>query len=302
MPFEKPTMFREILKHVKEGVYFVDINRKITFFNDYAQIITGFSASEVLSRYCYDNILNHVDEEGTKLCLGGCPLHDSIVTGKHNEASVYLHHKEGHRVKVFVRTFPLYDNGQCIGALELFSDDNTSLKLKMELQNLKILAMTDQLTQLANRRSASAYLSRKISEWQLFQVPFAVAMADIDCFKKVNDTYGHDIGDKVLQMTAKSLASAVRSEDLVSRWGGEEFLAVFNATSLEQVNSIANRMRMLVEQSSLKREGQAISVTVSIGALLVQSDAEKDVIINLVDTLLYQSKHNGRNCVSLATL
>ncbi len=302
MSFEKSTMYQDILKQVKEGVYFVDTDRKITFYNDYAQIITGYKDSEVLSRYCYDNIFNHVDEAGNRLCEGGCPLHRSIATGEQCESTVYLHHKEGHRIKVFVRTFPLFSEGTCIGAIELFTDENNSSQLKMELETLKILAMTDQLTRLANRRSATEYLARKISELQVFQASFAVAMIDIDFFKKVNDTYGHDIGDLVLQMTSKSLVSAVRSEDLISRWGGEEFLAVFNAASLEQVNTIANRMRMLVEQSCLEREGHPINVTVSIGALLVQSDAEKDAIIKAVDHLLYQSKHNGRNCVSLATL
>lgn len=74
----KGLVYKEILQCIKEGVYFVDTNRKITFWNDYAEEITGFSASEVLDSHCYDNILNHVDDAGTHLCIEGCPLHNTI--------------------------------------------------------------------------------------------------------------------------------------------------------------------------------------------------------------------------------
>ncbi len=103
---EKNLIYKEIMQIIKEGVYFVDTDRKITFWNDYAQEITGFSATEVLDSHCYDNILNHVDDAGTQLCKTGCPLHKTIEDSIKGEASVYLHHKDGHRVPVVVRTFP----------------------------------------------------------------------------------------------------------------------------------------------------------------------------------------------------
>jgi diguanylate cyclase (GGDEF)-like protein/PAS domain S-box-containing protein len=299
---EKNLIYQEILKHVKEGVYFVDTDRKITFWNNHAEKITGFTAAEVLEKHCFDNILNHVDDEGTHLCWQGCPLHRTMEDSFNREASVYLHHKQGHRVPVMVRTYPLYDEDQLIGAIELFSDEKPPIQLMKEIEDLKVLAMTDQLTGLANRRYTESFLSGKIVELDEFKTPFGVALVDIDHFKAVNDTYGHDVGDLAIQMTVRSLVGAVRSSDLVGRWGGEEFLVVFSVVDFEQLQLITERMRMLVETSSVQRQGSDIRVTVSIGAVFVEKPSAKDCLIQMADQLMYQSKREGRNRISLATL
>ena len=299
---EKNVIFQEILRHVKEGVYFVDTDRKITFWNNHAEKITGFTAAEMLDKHCYDNILKHVDDEGTQLCWHGCPLQSTMDDGLNRDAAVYLHHKQGHRVPVMVRTYPLYDGGQLIGAVELFSDEKPLSQLLNEMEGLKVLAMTDQLTGLANRRYTESFLAGKLVELDEFKTPFGVALVDIDHFKAVNDAYGHDVGDLVLQMAVKSLANGVRSGDLVGRWGGEEFLVVFSAVHFEQLRQITERMRMLVEASTLQREGSDVRVTVSIGAVLVESPSDKDRIIQMADQLMYRSKKEGRNRIVVATL
>ncbi len=299
---EPTVLYTEILKHVKEGVYFVDTNRKITFWNNHAECISGFSASEVLSSYCYDNILNHVDDEGIHLCRQGCPLHRTIEDCFNREASVYLHHKEGYRVPVAVRTFPLYDHGELIGAIELFSNEKSPNELQRDIEELKVLAMTDQLTGLANRRHTYTFLAGKLVELEEFQTPFAVALIDIDHFKAVNDTHGHDLGDQVICTTANSLTHAVRANDLVSRWGGEEFLVVFSAAGEKEVKLISERMRMLVQNSSTQRGGANIEVTVSIGAVAVEKLSSKNTIVQLADQLMYRSKQQGRNCVTIASV
>jgi diguanylate cyclase (GGDEF)-like protein/PAS domain S-box-containing protein len=299
---EKNLVYQEILKYVKEGVYFVDTDRKITFWNNHAEKITGFTAAEVLEKYCYDNILNHVDDRGTHLCLQGCPLHKTMDDGVPREASVYLHHKQGHRVAVMVRTYPMYDAGRLIGAIELFSDEKPPTRWIEEMADLKILAMTDQLTGLANRRYTESFLTGKLMELEEFTTPFGVALIDIDHFKSVNDTYGHDTGDLALQMVANSLLNAVRSSDLIGRWGGEEFLAVFSVVGQVQLQQIAERMRMLVEASSVRREEAEIRVTVSIGAVFVEKPSSKEHLIRRADQLMYRSKSEGRNRSAIAGL
>lgn len=299
---ENNLIYQEVLKHVKEGVYFVDTNRKITFWNHHAEKITGFAAEQVLDRHCYENILNHVDEDGNPLCQQGCPLHRTMEDTHNREALVYLHHKQGHRVPVMVKTFPLYDGDRLIGAIELFSDEKPPTQLLKEIEDLKVLAMTDQLTGLANRRYTESFLSGKLVELEEFDTPFGVALVDIDHFKAINDTYGHDTGDLAIQMVVRSLVNAVRSGDLVGRWGGEEFLVVFSAVGFDQLRQISERMRMLVEASSVQREGSDIRVTVSIGSVFVEKTASKDRIIHLADRLMYQSKEKGRNRITLASL
>ena len=99
--------FHDVFDDLYEGVYFVDRDRGITFWNQGAVRITGFTSQEMLGHFCYDNLLNHVDEQGNQLCMGGCPLHATLQDGNARSAQVYLHHKSGHRVRVNVRIRPL---------------------------------------------------------------------------------------------------------------------------------------------------------------------------------------------------
>ena len=299
---EKKLIFEEILKYVKEGVYIVDTDRRITFWNEFAERVTGFAAEEVIGRFCFDNLLGHVDEQGNSLCRNGCPLYHTMQDSQNREALVYLHHKHGHRVPVIVRTFPLSDDGRIIGAIELFSSDTSPTQLMEEIEELKAMAMTDPLTGLANRRMADAFLASKIQELEEFHIPFGVALIDIDDFKEINDSYGHDTGDQVIQMVARSLTGAVRSKDLVVRWGGEEFLIVSAGIDSEQFHQTSERMRMLVETSSVSHEEAAIGVTISIGSVFVDRKASHDQIIRMADQLMYTSKANGKNRVTSATV
>lgn len=112
-----------LLDEVAEGVYFTDRQRRITFWNKAAERISGFSRTEVLGRRCLENILIHVDDRGRSMCMGLCPLANTLKDGQPRRAAIYLHHKNGHRVPVQVRIFPLRDEKQReIGAVELFTD------------------------------------------------------------------------------------------------------------------------------------------------------------------------------------
>lgn len=292
-------IFKEMLENFYEGVYFVDQERKITFWNKGAERITGFSANEVIDSYCFNNILNHVDDDGNQLCKGGCPLHKTLVDGEERENGVYLHHKDGHRVSVNVRTIPIYDNGQIIGAVEVFNDNTINSDLFKEIEDLKILASMDQLTDLPNRRYVDAFIKSKHAEFSALEIPYGVMFMDIDHFKSVNDDYGHDAGDKVLQMVAKTFRSTIRSNDIVGRWGGEEFVAVFQGVTQETLNTLAEKMRMLVERSSIRENEFILKVTVSIGATLVNPEDSIETILARADKLMYEAKDKGRNQVSV---
>ena len=105
MPSED--LYRDLVENMHDGIYFVDRERRITYWNKGAERITGYSAAEVVGKSCADNILVHVDALGRQLCKGSCPLVASMADGAPHEAEVYLHHKQGHRLPVWVRTSPL---------------------------------------------------------------------------------------------------------------------------------------------------------------------------------------------------
>ena len=162
-------------------------------------------------------------------------------------------------------------------------------------------ALTDPLTQLPNRRHGLDFLA---SEWAFAQsnaLPMACLLLDIDHFKRINDTYGHAAGDAVLRQLAELLKRASRAEDLVFRYGGEEFAAVLpNATARAAVQ-IAERIRSVVEKYSFLWEGQTIPVTLSIGvASLHGAEMDSQALIQASDAALFEAKRNGRNRVAVA--
>jgi diguanylate cyclase (GGDEF)-like protein/PAS domain S-box-containing protein len=290
----------EVIENFYEGVYFVDNHRKITFWNKGAERITGFFAEDVLNKYCLNNILNHVDDKGNKLCLQGCPLHKTIEDGFIREAKVYLHHKEGHRVSVNVRTIPLKVDGKIIGAAEIFTDNSEHKKLIDDLEKLKFIAMYDQLTSLANRRYLDAYLESKMIEYQKLDLSFGVVFLDIDHFKNFNDKYGHDVGDEVLKMVSNTLRWVTSNGGMAGRWGGEEFIVIFPLMGEEKdLYELAERTRMLIENSSLRKEKENLQVTCSMGITEVRKSDTIETLIKRADELMYISKATGRNKVTV---
>lgn len=297
----KSKLYQELLENLYDGVYYVDRRRAIIFWNKAAEQITGYSREEVMGKRCSDNLLRHVNDHGDCLCLGSCPLAETIVDGAPRSASVFLHHKDGHRVPVQVRVSPVRDEaGKIIGAVEVFNNNSETVAALQKLKELQDLAYSDPLTALANRKYLEIFLDARFNEMRRFGWSFGLIFADIDHFKRINDTYGHPVGDQILKMVANTLAQNSRSFDLVGRWGGEEFLIVLShIKQLPKVGAIAERLRLLVSHSYLNQDQGPLGVTLSMGATLAQPDDTLESLTQRADQLLYQGKNAGRNCLIL---
>jgi len=295
---DKNDFYRNLIENLGEGVYFVDQERRITFWNKAAEKITGFDKKEVVGRRCMDQMLTHVDDSGCCLCVGSCPLSETIADGRERESEVYLHHKQGHRVPVRVRTTPIVDEaGKIIGAVELFTDNSRRIGLEERLAELERLALLDPLTHLPNRRYVETNLQGRFAELRRNDWPFGVLYIDIDRFKSVNDRHGHETGDRVLQLVARTLAANSRPFDVVGRWGGEEFITVVaNSADVSRLSQMGERLRAMVAQSAL-REYPGLRVTVSVGAALANPDDTIETLLRRADEKLYQAKSSGRNKV-----
>ncbi len=294
-------LYWELLDNLYDGVYYVDRSRAITFWNKAAEAITGYHREEVLGKRCSDNLLRHVDEHGHCLCLRACPLAHALEDGRARTASVFLHHKEGHRLPVFVRVSPIRNrSGEIAGAVEIFNDNSETVAALQRLKELQDLAYTDTLTAIANRKYLEMFMEARFNEMRRYGWSFGLIFADIDHFKRVNDTYGHQVGDLVLKMVANTLAENCRSFDLVGRWGGEEFVClVSHIRKPRKLKTIAERLRQLVANSYLGTENGPLAVTLSLGATLAQPEDTMESLTQRADRLLYQSKAAGRNRVTV---
>jgi diguanylate cyclase (GGDEF)-like protein len=171
--------------------------------------------------------------------------------------------------------------------------------VRHQLRRLEDTALQDPLTGIGNRLYMERRLQIAILEFQQHGTPFGILFMDIDHFKLINDTYGHEAGDKVLRMVTATLHRNLRTEDTIARWGGEEFVALLGGINSSSLGRMAEKMRTLIEHSTLWMRGKNVGVTISIGMTLIQpTDSTIQSIINRADHNMYKSKQNGANRIT----
>ncbi|ACL05392.1 sensor domain-containing diguanylate cyclase [Desulfatibacillum aliphaticivorans] len=293
---------RDLFDEMQEGLYLTDNERRITHWNEAAERLTGYTAEQVIGSKCSDNVLMHVNEQGECLCMGECPLRDTIFDGTPREADVFMHHKNGHRVPVRVRVLPLRNsNGDIVGGAEFFSDVSSQMGVQARIKELEQLVLIDNLTMLSNRRHVEAELDRFLTEKQRYDLSFGVLFLDLDHFKNVNDTFGHNVGDLVLKTVGATLKSCARPYDTFGRWGGEEFIGLIRNIDAPNLRGLGERIRGLVAATMINTPcGKTLQVTASIGGTTARQEDDMESIIARADKNLYCSKNSGRNCLTLS--
>lgn len=186
--------------------------------------------------------------------------------------------------------------------IRVASLSRTQDSLRAELDNANKLALVDPLTRLWNRGGIYNLLEREWSEAQRQQTPITLVMADIDHFKKINDTRGHAMGDAVLRSIAKRLLSGLRDEDAVGRVGGEEFLIILTGASPDKAMETVERLRESIASTPLETEEGPYAITMSFGLVSThpQEGKKAEDLVKRADEALYCAKGNGRNRVELA--
>lgn len=292
--------FERIIENLHDGLYFVNRDRVITYWNKAAEQISGFTAEEVVGKSCSDHILTHVDSDGNSICTGTCcPLDATILDGKPREIELYIHHKNGHRVPVSIRVSTLTDkDGNIIGGIELFTKIKDQAANELRVIELEKLALLDTLTQLPNRSYIEREIQNRLEQHKRYNSAFGILFIDIDCFKSINDIHGHIAGDDVLKFIAKTFVANARPFDLYGRWGGDEFIGIIHNVNIDDLELIGNRLRSLIKSSYIIHEERKLFVTVSIGATLIRDNDTIDSLLKRADTLMYKSKAAGRNCLT----
>jgi len=165
---------------------------------------------------------------------------------------------------------------------------------------LDVQARTDELTGLANRRGFKEYLGESEQRREKGKGSFAVIIGDLDNFKQINDDHGHEVGDFVLQEIGHILQVLVRSEDLVVRWGGEEFLVLMADTDLQGAKILAEKIRQKIASTSVAVDGGLVTVTMSLGVDAQKPQGDLYSTLGSADKAMYEAKRRGRNCVVTA--
>jgi len=256
---------RSLLNNLHEGVYVVDTERRIKFWNKAAERISGFSSKEVVGTCCADDILIHIDHCGNSLCRGPCPLSDSMNDGASRNAEVLLHHKEGHRVSVRISTAPLRDEtGTVIGGLEVFEDTTATMSALVEVDSARYDALICPLTGLGTSAYSETMLERRLAETRDIQDGPGLLFIEIDDFQSLKTASGGKVGNVIIKMVGLTLASGMRSCDYLGRWDGDGFLAILPNMTVTELSMIAEQLRARVEKSGRVLTRRDVAVTVSI--------------------------------------
>jgi diguanylate cyclase (GGDEF)-like protein len=170
---------------------------------------------------------------------------------------------------------------------------------KMAEEEIHLLATTDCLTGIANRREFTAILEREAARVKRYSKPFSLTMYDLDYFKRVNDTFGHDVGDCVLQAVTNLVKESIRSADVVARWGGEEFMVLMPETDMQAARKAAEKMRRAIGGHCFDKVG---NLTASFGIAAFEPQDDLHSLLKRVDDALYRAKDKGRNRVETLTV
>lgn len=294
--------YENVLDQLNDGVFFVDVNHNITYWNRGAERITGYTRDEVIGMPCAPGFLGHMDKAGVPVFGNQSPAVLCLKDGAVREHDLYVKHKGGHMVPVLTRITPILNTlDEIIGAMEVFTDNTSKILAMRRIEELEEIALVCPVTHVGNRRYAEMAMANAFEELRRYDWTFGVLFVDVDHFKRVNDLHGHNVGDEVLRMVAMALKSSLRTFDFVGRWGGEEFIIILPNINDEVLLRVAERCRSIVEESRYLHEGKEIQVTVSIGAALAKGNETPVELLDRVDQLMYRGKKSGRNQVCADT-
>ncbi len=287
------TQIKKILDNVASGVYFVDTDRRILYWNKSAEEITGFSSEEIVGRKCNETPLKHLNDKGVNLCESQCPLVEAIEKRKKVVKKIWVHTKSGELKHVVVKTIPLSDkNGKIIGAVETFDDISGMDKLLEMNKKLYRLSTRDSLTDLYNKREMYFHLRKSLASVKRGKRMY-VLLIDLNEFKRVNDECGHMEGDRIIKEFSYKLRHALREEDMIfrpkaSRFGGDEFVVIIETPSSTSVKSLLKRLEKVKE--SLHVETCIGRVSMAIGMTKIRKNDSPDEILRRADKAMYLSK------------
>lgn len=181
--------------------------------------------------------------------------------------------------------------------LQEYDRSRTTRSLLQSREQMRRLASTDELTGLANRRTMAEQLRLQERRCTEQDEQYSVILCDIDYFKRINDIYGHDVGDKVITSVARVLKDNLREFDTVARWGGEEFLVMLPRTNLDGARQVAEKLQQAFNQQHISHDNTVINATLSFGVASASADMHVDECVRQADRRLYKAKSIGRNCV-----
>lgn len=288
---------QKLLDNMHDGVVFLDSSSRILLWNHGAERLTGIAGTSVVHRLFQPSVLRMRDEKGKLIKDDHCPVAHAIQNGVQWLRRLMIKGRTGREVAVDAHAVPVIAaDGTTLGVTLLLHDASSEMTLEERCQSLHEMATRDPLTQVANRAEFDRVHAAFVAAHLESKRPCSMIIADIDRFKRINDTFGHPAGDAIIQSFAKVLQNAARPGDLVARYGGEEFVmlcADCDNASVAVRGEEVRRMFSELRQSVL--DSQCASA--SFGVTEIQPGDTPETMLHRADRALLLAKETGRNKV-----
>ncbi len=261
----------EVLDTLNDGVYIVDPDRRIIYWNQAAENLTGFSAKDVIGTRCQDGILMHVNQQGCALCSDGCPLSHVIETGQRQEMDVIMQHRRGYRLPVQVRGNPILGiGGRVIACVEVFKLQMHSESLFDRITQTENESLQDPTTKLPNARFIEKTLKIKLTNASKSGEPFGMLQLQVCKFDQLKTEHSRQLTEKIMQIVSQSLIANCRVQDTVGRVA-ENHLVVFTAMQdMDQLKQIANNLEQVLSRCTYEAGDERLNITVNVQSSLIQ--------------------------------
>jgi diguanylate cyclase len=295
-------IFSQIFQMVNIGIVVLDKDLKVSHWNRWMALHSGIAEDDIVGASIFDFYPDLKTPRFARSCKS------VLAFGNFSFFSQKLHRylfpfmpdspfaERFDYMQQSCTMGPLRDEENIIRYLYITVQDVTEV-VSYE-QKLLEMNMQDNLTGIYNRRFLEAYLKREFEQHKRYMRPLSIMMLDIDFFKKVNDTYGHQCGDFVLKSVSSEIVAEVRRVDCVARYGGEEFCCLLPETQIRDAMMVAERVRRRIASRSYDFHETSINLTVSIGVSELSQDMDsEDILVRTADEALYDAKKTGRNKV-----
>jgi len=286
---QDPEIFQTVLDSLPTGVYVVDRNGKIFFWNQGAERITGFMRHEVVGRSCRESILVHCNAQGCADCGATCSFSLTMHDGKPREARMRLRHKEGHPIPVLLRTVPIRDRrGILLGAAESFEEQRLASDRDRRQRNLSD-GCVDETTGMPNREFTQFNLRENLTSLEQYHLPFGIMRIRVDHLKEFRAAYGRQAGDAILRVVAQTMRDSLRPSDFLGRWEEDGFLVILANCGTQGVERAAARIRSVVSCAGLRWWGDELTVSTTVGYSIAQGGDTIDSLLNRAQGSLQQA-------------
>jgi diguanylate cyclase (GGDEF)-like protein/PAS domain S-box-containing protein len=287
-------IFRNVLSELPVGVYFVDSDQRIVFWNRGAEEITGYLSQNVLGRHMAENFLEHVDSDNRRLEGPELPMMAAMRNGKIVEARVTVRHKEGHPVQVRLRAVPLRnDNGRLVGAAEYFEPTEPQPWQDQRKNVLEMHGCMDPATGALNRAYTETQVQEHVETFAKHKVPFGLLAMQVDGLEQIKAKHGAGAMTAVFKLVGHTLLNGLRTPDQLGRWTDSEYLVLAAECGASEAVRVGERLRKMVNAAEVEWWGDHLRVTLSTGVAAAKFGDDSQAVVRRAERALLRAISEG---------